>query len=361
MNHLFLRVCVGAFFAVRSWAGDAVEITTPELRGAVQPQLAVAPSGKTSVVFGKGNAIYYAGDDGRLQFSPPVKVGEVEKLALKMRRGPRVAATDRLILVTAISHADGNVHAWTSSDGGKSFVSRPALNTVAGSAREGMMGLAGDGTGNVAAVWLDLRGAGTQLWGRFSSDGGTTWGAERMLYTSPDGHICECCHPSVAFAPGGELVVMWRNWLKGARDLYAITSKDKGATFSPAQKLGEGTWTLNGCPMDGGSLAAGPDGKWRAVWRRENSLFTHPWGAAETRLATDGRQPVIGFAGKEPLMLWEQGKGLQLQEASGKVSRFAEVGSGAAIASGRDWATIAWEVGEGGGHRIFVRRHPQGR
>src|SRR5436190_10393653 len=138
MNHCFLKPFVGVLLTACSWAGDPVEVTTPDLRGAVQPQLSVAPSGKTSVVFGKGNAIYFTADNGALQFSTPVKVGELEKLALKMRRGPRVATTDRLILVTAISHADGNVHAWTSSDGGKSFVSRPALNTVAGSAREGM-------------------------------------------------------------------------------------------------------------------------------------------------------------------------------------------------------------------------------
>ena len=35
-----------------------VEIIPAEMRGAIQPQVAVAPSGKIHVTFGKGNAVY---------------------------------------------------------------------------------------------------------------------------------------------------------------------------------------------------------------------------------------------------------------------------------------------------------------
>ena len=73
--------------AVSKLAAAPVEILPPELRGAVQPQVAVAPSGRIHVVFGKDNAIYHTmSADGRV-FSAPVKVGELEKLALRMRRG----------------------------------------------------------------------------------------------------------------------------------------------------------------------------------------------------------------------------------------------------------------------------------
>ena len=358
MNHrAFLpsaiAVCLSAFAVAAP-----VEITTPELRGAVQPQLAVSPSGRAAAVFGKGTAIYFTIDDGSLKFSAPVKVGELDKLALKMRRGPRVTMTDRLILITAISHADGNVHTWTSSDGGKSFKSGEPLNTVPGSAREGMMGLAGDGTGKVAAVWLDLREKGTQLWGRFSNDGGATWGADRVIYTSPDGHICECCHPSVAFAPNGEMVAMWRNWLQGSRDLYAISSKDLGRTFSAPQKLGEGTWKLNACPMDGGSVAAGPDGKWTAAWRCEGSLFENAFGTAEEKLAAQGKQPVIGFAGGSPVFVWEQGNSLQAKDASGAVKQLAPLGSAPSIVGGKTSVTVAYESGPGASNGLMVTRFP---
>lgn len=354
IRRLLLSATIG-LLSVFAVAESPVEITTPELRGAVQPQLAVSPRGKTAAVYGKGNAIYFTADDGALRFSVPVKVGELEKLALKMRRGPRVAVTDQAILITAISHADGNLHAWFSSDGGKTFQPKAALNSVAGTAREGMHALAGDGNGKVALVWLDGRGGGTQLWGRFSTDGGATWGTEQKIYASPDGHICECCHPNVAFSPTGEIAVMWRNWVQGSRDLYAVTSRDLGKTFSPAQKLGEGTWKLNACPMDGGSVAASPAGKWSAVWRREAAVYTHPWGTAEVQVAQEGKQPVIGYAGKEPVIIWEQGKALQMQFGSGTVSRLTEAGAAPCIISGKSAVTIAYEAGGA----LFVTRFPK--
>ena len=226
--------------AAATIAAAPVEIIPPELRGAVQPQIAVAPSGRIHVVFGKDNAVFHTtSPDGRA-FSAPVKIGELDKLALRMRRGPRITATDKLVLVTAISHADGNVHAWTSADTGKTWKESGPLNTTPKSAREGLQALAGDGRGLVAAVWLDMRGKGTEPWCRVSRDGGATWGAEVSIYQSPDGHICECCVPTVAISPTGEIAAMWRNWLGGSRDLYLATSRD-GRTFTTAQKLGTDT------------------------------------------------------------------------------------------------------------------------
>lgn len=169
-----LVTAVASLLIATNLAAAPIEIVTPELRGAMQPQVAVAPSGRIHVVFGKENAVFHTtSPDGRA-FSTPVKVGELDKLALRMRRGPRVTATDKLVLVTAISHTDGNLHAWTSTDTGKRWQENASLNTAPKSAREGLQALAGDGRGLVAAVWLDLRGKGTELWGRISRDGGAT-------------------------------------------------------------------------------------------------------------------------------------------------------------------------------------------
>ena len=121
-----------------------------------------------------------------------------------------------------------------------------------------MQALAGDGRGLVAAVWLDLSGSGTDLWGRVSRDGGATWADDLSIYQSPDGHICECCVPNVAISPTGEIAAMWRNWLGGSRDMWAAMSTDGGKTFPKPTKLGTGSWPLKGCPMDGSSIAFAP-------------------------------------------------------------------------------------------------------
>ena len=349
-----LRPLLALAFTLHA-AAAPVEITPPELRGSLQPQVAVAPSGRIHVVFGKANAIFHTtSPDGRA-FSAPVKIGELEKLALKMRRGPRVTATDKLVLVTAISHADGNVHAWTSADTGKTWTESKPLNTSPKSAREGLQALAGDGRGLVSAVWLDLRGKGMELWGRISRDGGATWAEDVSIYQSPDGHICECCAPGVAIAPNGEIAAMWRNWLGGSRDLYLATSRD-GHTFSPAQKLGEGTWKLNGCPMDGGSLSFTPAGKWLTVWRREGTVFASETSTAETQLAANAVQPVTAYAGKTPLILWEANGALMLQRGAESPTRFAENAAAASIVSGPESAVIAWEATVDGGKAILLDR-----
>ena len=331
--------------ATRNFAAP-VEIIPPELRGAVQPQVAVTPSGRIHVVFGKDTAIYHtASADGR-SFSAPVKIGELEKLALRMRRGPRISATDKLIVVTAISHAEGNLHSWTSADGGATWKEGAKLNDADKSAREGLHAMSGDGKGLVFATWLDLRNTGTELWSAASRDGGATWGANARVYQSPDGHICECCQPGAAVDPQGRVAVMWRNWLGGSRDLYLATSADGGKTFAAAQKLGTGTWKLNGCPMDGGALAFNPLGKPLAVWRREKAVLVSKTPAEELRLSDAAVQPVIAFGKGGPYFLWEHESGLMLQRGSSAPVRFAENAQAASIAATPDRSpVVVWESG----------------
>ena len=348
-----LRILPALALALHA-AAAPVEILPHEFRGAVQPQVAVAPSGRIHVVFGKDNAVFHTTSlDGRA-FSAPVKIGALEKLALKMRRGPRVTATDTLVLATAISHADGNVHAWTSADTGKTWQEGAPLNTVPNSAREGLQSLAGDGRGLVAAVWLDMRGEGTEPWSRVSRDGGATWAADVSIYQSPDGHICECCVPNVAISPTGEIAAMWRNWLGGSRDPWLAISADGGATFGEAKKLGAETWKLNGCPMDGGALAFSQTGKPLAVWRREKTVHAGEMGASEFSLAQNAAQPVVALGKSGAVFVWQQDGGLMIQRGTDRAARLADDAAFAAIASAADGGTaIVWETQKSPGTIYF--------
>ncbi len=348
---LFVPLCL---ISVSSGNADPIEIIPPSLRGAVQPQVAVAPSGRVHVVFGQDDTIYYVAGSVGQGFSSPVKIATIEKLALGKRRGPRLIATDKTVLITAISHADGNMHAWISQSEGQAWNEIDPINTVPNSAREGLHDLAADGHGQVAAVWLDLRAGKTELWGRRSADGGRTWHRDFSIYRSPDGHICECCVPNLAFGPNGKAAAMWRNWLNGSRDLYLSTSDNAGTGFKSAQKLGTGTWKLEGCPMDGGSLAFSPSGEWLAAWRREGTVFASSSAVPEKMLAADAAQPVVGYAGPVPLVFWESGGALILQRGTEPPVRFAESASAAAVTSGPDAAVVVWESNAGGDPTILL-------
>ncbi len=103
------------------------------------------------------------------------------------------------------------------------------------------------------------------------TDGGRTWSKNIRIYASPDGTICQCCDPSLAIDQQGVIHVMWRNVLSGSRDFYLAESKD-GEHFGAARKVGEGTWKLDACPMDGGGMAF-DRGRIVTVWRRESEIF----------------------------------------------------------------------------------------
>lgn len=354
MRSHFLALLPLLLFGVLASA-EPVSIAPRELREALQPQLAVAPGGKVHVVFGAANTIYFTSSaDGRT-FRPPVKVAQLEKLALRMRRGPRIVATDDVIAITAISHTTGTLHGWTSTDGGMTWRESGALNTVAKSAREGMHGMAGDGRGLVALTWLDLRGGGMELWNRVSRDGGRTWEAEARVYGSPDGHICECCHPSVAIGPKGEIAAMWRNWLGGSRDMWAAISTDGGKTFPQPQKLGTGSWPLKGCPMDGGALTFDATGALASVWRREGTVYSASSGTPETLLAASAQQPVIARGKSGVVIAYEKGGEVVLTTA-GHPPKSIGKGRAPAIASNAAGICyLAWEGADGG---LFLDRLP---
>jgi hypothetical protein len=339
-------------------ASGPVEIIPPDLRGASQPQVAVTAKGEVYVAFGRNSSFYCAAslDDGRT-FKRPVLVGSLEKAALGRRRGPRIAATERGVVVSAISHADGNLAAWFSPDRGATWSAAARINSVTNAAREGLHAMTGDGKGMVHAAWLDLRSGKTELWGAASPDGGRTWGENRLIYKSPDGHICECCHPSLAVDGRGRVWAMWRNWLNGARDMYASVSEDGGRTFSSARKLGNGTWTLKACPMDGGQFAFSAGGDLLTVWRRDKAIVA-AGEIGESILSEQGLQPVVGVGGGTVFHLWQRGPRLMMKKGSAGPAVLAEDGAFPAIASASPAATpvAVWESTRDGAKTILAQR-----
>jgi hypothetical protein len=194
--------------------------------------------------------------------------------------------------------------AWRSTNGGKSWSAAVRINDVPSAAREGLHTLASDGQGRLFAAWLDLRSQGTRLYGAWSDDDGVTWSSNSKLYESADGTICQCCSPAAAFAGNGNLDVMFRNALGGARDLYLLSATTDKQSFGKAEKLGKGTWMLNACPMDGGGIAHAGGGAVTA-WRRDREIFLAAPGKPETRLG-EGQDVALAVSGSHIYALWVQ-------------------------------------------------------
>lgn len=327
---------------------------TPALR---QPQLGVG-HGQIALTYGADHTIYFASSlDGGRSFSPPVKVAEVEALALGRHRGPRVTILKDAILVSAVvgekistephAHglpADGNITIWRSVDRGKTWSRSGVVNDVPGAAREGFHAIAADAAGNLVVAWLDLRAAGTQLYASRSADGGRSWSKNVLVYASPSGTICQCCEPSIAIGENGLLSVMWRNVLDGSRDPYMASSKD-GAHFGPARKLGAGTWKLNGCPMDGGALAI-HHGRPVSAWRRDGEVFLAEPGKLERGIGT-GKDIALASTPAGLYVAWSRGPGLEiLTPGALNPTQLAPEGAFVNLVALPDGSVLgAWEAG----------------
>lgn len=348
-----------------------------EIVGAAQPQLAVGATGQVWLVYGRAGeaaaapvdrsahasqgashkakghepgsrsgALFVArSDDGGVTFGPASKVAALPKLMLGMRRGPRLAVHGNRITVTAI--ADELV-SFTSTDSGRTWGPAVTINEVRTSAREGLHDLAGGPAGELFVTWLDLRNGTMELWGASSKDGGRSWARNEQVYKSPDKSVCECCHPSALFDTDGNLAVMWRNSIAGARDMWmAIRAKD-AAGFGPARKIGEGTWRIAACPMDGGGIVALGGGDFGAVFQRNGEVFISR-GGDETNLGR-GKQPVAVHSGNaRPKIVWQQGTDLvALKGLSGaapaKLADEARFPSVVALPGGRG-VLLAYERG----------------
>jgi len=173
-----------------------------------QPQAAIGDSGRIHVVFGIADTVQYAGSTNGNTFDKSRLAFQVPNMALGMRRGPRIASTGDVIVVTAIGGKigkgrDGYILAWQSADHGNTWLGPVRVNDTADSAREGLHAMASGPDGAVWCVWLDLRHKKSEIYAARSLDSGKTWEKNIRVYRSPDGSVCECCHPSIALGGNG--------------------------------------------------------------------------------------------------------------------------------------------------------------
>jgi len=283
-----------------------------------QPQVALDQSSVIRLVYGSGDQIFYASStDNAMTFTQPVLVGQVKEMHLGMTRGPQLASSRDFSMVVAIDKK-GNIHSFRLTHKTGRWREVGNVNDLAGSAPEGLLSIAADDQNNFYAVWLDLRENRKNNICFSTLSGKGIWSKNQFAYKSPESHVCECCKPSIAVS-GNQVSIMFRNWLRGSRDLYLVTSVNKGKSFPQAQKLGIGTWPLNGCPMDGGGLSIDSENNIHTAWQREGSVFYAQPGKPEKKIG-EGRG--VGLNGD--LIHWQSGSGLFFMHINGDQEKIAE-------------------------------------
>jgi hypothetical protein len=318
----------------------ALKVTPVGFERAIEPQIAIDQDHRAYIAYGMGHQIFLStlGKGGR-EFDQPLKVADLPNLMLGMRRGPRIAVIGGTIVIAAVdSGMDGALRVYRSTNNGKSWQGPVTVNDQQGSAREGLIGLASAPNGTLACVWLDGRGRGTRLYYSESRDRGASWSKNRLVYQSPGGTICECCHPSIAFDSKNQAWIMFRNSVDGNRDMYLV-----GPDAGSAVKLGRDSWKLSACPMDGGMLAIDPVGGVRTIWRRESKVYLSGSGPEET-LVGPGKQPWIASDAQGVVAVWMADNRILSARPAGNVQELSSSGNDPVVASSRDGKMViaAW-------------------
>jgi hypothetical protein len=141
---------------------------------------------------------------------------------------------------------------------------------------------------------------------------------------SQDEHVCECCKPNVSFS-NGRLVIGFRNWLMGSRDIYYTVSQDTGKTFTAPKKSGTGTWQLNSCPMDGGGLSVSENGKVSTAWRRDNDVYYWSESQAEQKVGS-GRDVSMSQNKANTVIAWQENNSIKVMNLTNR--KISDIGKG---------------------------------
>ncbi|MBD3638356.1 MAG: exo-alpha-sialidase [Crocinitomicaceae bacterium] len=83
-----------------------------------------------------------------------------------------------------------------------------------------------------------------------STDGGTTWEPAVAAGSLWAGEACDCCQPEIV-ANDNYVIVFFRNNLSNIRDIKAVVSFDRGATFTGQFSVDDHMWSIAGCPSIG--------------------------------------------------------------------------------------------------------------
>ena len=264
--------------------------------GGIQPELAVGRDGVIHIVYfagapAAGDLFHLSSADGGRTFSTPVRVNSQPHSAIASGtiRGAQVAVG-----------RDGRVHvAWNGSDAAlprglpnpkTGRAGSPMLYTRSNPARTSFepqrnlmthtFNLDGGGSLAVdeAAVYVAWHGndvkegegeASRRVWLSRSADGGATFDAETAAWTEPTG-ACGCCGMRLFAAGEGRLHLLYRAATEQInRDIFALTSNDRGRTFS-GSRLHE--WDINACPMTSMSIAR-HGARVLAAWETDGQVY----------------------------------------------------------------------------------------
>lgn len=244
MKHLLSLVVALAVVHATDAGAKVTILATPN--GGIQPQALVDASGTLHLLYFKGEAsagdlFYTRRPTNSERFSTPIRVNSQPKSAIATGtvRGGQLALgkAERVHVVwngtgkpkEALFYARMN-DAHTAFDPQRDLIGDTAVMDGGGT-------VAADAEGNVYVAWHalkknDERGEEhRRVWVAHSMNEGKSFSKEIPAWSEPTG-VCPCCSMRAFADNTGAVSMLYRSATDGVnRDIYLLTSKDKGRSF----------------------------------------------------------------------------------------------------------------------------------
>ncbi len=250
------------------------EMESPAHAGSAEPNLSVAADGRVFLTWiepagVKQHALRFA-ILNKDRWSAPRTIAEGTGWFVNWADFPSLVALPdgQLVAHWLVKSGDGayayNVNLARSLDDGKTW-SKPVVPHRDGTQTEhGFVSLLAWTKQSTGVVWLDGRkftakehgqadhGSATdEMTLRFTTLGSTGQLADEVLL---DSRVCECCQTSAAMTSEGAVIVYRDRSEKEVRDIF-IVRFHKGKWSKPQAVYADG-WEIQGCPVNGPSVAA---------------------------------------------------------------------------------------------------------
>lgn len=169
----------------------------------------------------------------------------------------------------------------------------------------------------VAVIWAagDLSNeAQRATYGRFSHDGGASFGRETLI-SNPDLGACACCSLAADYRDESQLLVAYRSAIAGVgrhMQLLTVDGVDHaptGSHYGPMHELQQ--WEASFCPLSTNDISTDPQGADWLVFETEARIMLmglpaqDPVAVAEPFMATRQKHPAVAINTEgETLVVW---------------------------------------------------------
>jgi hypothetical protein len=252
-----------------SSASDGSAFVFPGSTGSAQPRLAQGPDGSAVLSWlerdGSEYALQYVTVAASGRISSPVEVARSDQMFVNWADFPSVTPIiDDVWFAHWLKRRPGSgaydIATAISRDGGRTWSDAEQMNEDSAEAEHGFVSVF-EWEGEIAAFWLDGREFAN--WSFDDPDAllGTslrlaTYDASGSAETRTviDDMVCDCCQPDVALTALGPIVAYRDRTPEEIRDV--VIRRFDGDGWSGPLSLGNEGWFIEGCPVNGPSVAA---------------------------------------------------------------------------------------------------------